>query len=59
MTRPSIPTPHQIEQAYQVACKLCPGVRIKSVGPDGVVFEYPDRAASSEWEGKPFSGESA
>lgn len=55
---PSMPTPNQIKQVFEVARALCPGVRIKGIGPDGVIFEYPDKsAASDEWEGKPFSGD--
>lgn len=55
---PSMPTKRQIEEAYRVARDLCPGVRIKGVGPEGVTFDYPDRdGASNEWEGKPFSGD--
>lgn len=53
-----MPTKCQIEEAYRVAHELCPGVRIKGVGPNGVIFEYPEKgAASAEWEGKPFSSE--
>ena len=55
---PSMPTKRQIEEAFQVTRNLCPSVRIKGVGPDGVIFEYPEKgAASDEWEGKPFSGD--
>ncbi|UWR22626.1 hypothetical protein [Sulfitobacter sp. S190] len=54
---PSMPTPKQIEQAFSAAKELCPGVRIKAIGPDGVSFEYPEEnSAAGEWEGKPFSG---
>ena len=53
-----MPTKRQIEEAYQVARELCPGVRIKGVGPDGVIFEYPEKGAASDaWEGKLFSGD--
>ena len=53
-----MPTKRQIEDAYQVARELCPGARIKGVGPDGVIFEYPTRDdANHQWEGKPFSGQ--
>tara|TARA_R110000868_G_scaffold282434_1_gene542681 strand:- start:178 stop:342 length:165 start_codon:yes stop_codon:yes gene_type:complete len=52
-----MPTKRQIEEAFQVARELCPGVRIRGVGPDGVTFEYPeDSSVKSEWDGKPFSG---
>ncbi len=54
-----MPTKRQIEEAYQVARELCPGARIKGVGPEGVIFDYPDRDGTNrEWEGKPFSGDS-
>ncbi len=57
---PSMPTPRQIEETWNVANRLCPGVRIKGVGPEGVVFEYPEpTAAKGDWEGRPFSGEVA
>lgn len=53
-----MPTKRQIEEAYLVARKLCPGVRIKGVGPDGVIFDYPQKdIAGDEWEGKPFAGD--
>ncbi|WPZ21627.1 hypothetical protein T7987_15905 [Sulfitobacter faviae] len=55
---PSMPTQTQIKQAFDIARQLCPGARIKGIGPDGVIFDYPDKsAASDEWEGKPFSGD--
>lgn len=55
---PSMPTKRQIEEAFKAAKELCPGARIKGVGPEGVTFDYPDRdGASHEWEGKPFSGD--
>lgn len=55
---PSMPTKRQIEEAYKVARDLCPGARIKGVGPDGVIFDYPEgKAANLEWDDKPFSGE--
>lgn len=54
---PSMPTERQIKEAYKVARELCPGVRIKSVGPEGVIFDYPTgTAADQEWSDKPFSG---
>jgi len=53
-----MPTRLQIEEAYKAARNLCPDVRIKCVGPDGVIFEYPEKGAASDaWEGKPFSGD--
>ena len=55
---PSMPTKRQIEEAYAVARDLCPGVRLKTVGPEGVTFDYPDQAkAPTEWDDKPFSGD--
>ncbi|MEM7089509.1 MAG: hypothetical protein AAF496_08025 [Pseudomonadota bacterium] len=52
-----MPTERQIKEAYKVARELCPGVRIKSVGPEGVIFDYPTgTAADQEWSDKPFSG---
>ncbi len=55
---PSMPTKRQIEQAYQAARELCPGARIKGVGPEGVTFDYPERdGVGDDWEGKPFSGD--
>lgn len=53
-----MPTKRQIEEAFRVARELCPGARIKGVGPEGVIFDYPEGdGASHEWEGKPFSGD--
>ena len=55
---PSMPTKRQIEEAAKVARELCPGARIKSVGPDGVNFEYQeDVDGNGAWEAKPFSGD--
>ncbi|WP_170610786.1 hypothetical protein [Ruegeria arenilitoris] len=55
---PSMPTKRQIEEALKVTRDLCPGARIKGVGPDGVVFDYPDsNHIKDEWEGKSFSGD--
>jgi hypothetical protein len=57
---PSMPTERQIKEAYRVARELCPGARIKGVGPEGVIFDYPDRDETSQkWEGQPFSGDAA
>ena len=54
---PSMPTPKQVREAYEAARELCPGVRIKGIGPSGVIFDYPEgKGAVDEWEGKPFSG---
>lgn len=55
---PSMPTQKQIADAFEMAKQLCPGVRIKGVGPDGVIFEYPDpQNETSEWSNQPFSGD--
>jgi len=55
---PSMPTDRQIKEAFNVARELCPGARIKGIGPDGVIFDYPDSdSANHDWEGKPFSGD--
>lgn len=57
---PSMPTERQIKEAYKVARELCPNARIKGVGPEGVIFDYPERdEAGHEWEGQPFSGDAA
>ncbi len=57
---PSMPTERQIKEACKVARELCPDALIKGVGPEGIVFDYPDRDdASPQWEGKPFSGYAA
>lgn len=54
---PSMPTKRQIQEAYEVARNLCPGARIKGVGPEGVIFEYPEVAGSNRYENKPFTGD--
>ena len=52
-----MPTKRQIEEAFEAAKDLCPGVRIKGVGPDGVAFDYPEKSATPDsWDGKPFCG---
>ncbi len=55
---PSMPTAHQIKEAYDAVVALHPGARIKAVGPDGVAFDYPDKGArdASKWDDKPFTG---
>lgn len=56
---PSMPTERQVKQAYKIVTALDPKARIKSVGPHGVQFDYPDNATpSSEWDNQPFSGDS-
>lgn len=56
---PSLPTEEQIRKAHTTVAALCPGVRIKQVGPDGVTFEYPDApgSAANGYIGKPFAPE--
>jgi hypothetical protein len=53
-----MPTAHQIKEAHEIVVALHPGARIKAVGPEGVVFEYPDAAAmnADKWADKPFTG---
>lgn len=52
-----MPTPKQVQDAFAVARELCPGVRIKGIGPEGVLFEYPEgKSSKGDWDGKPFSG---
>lgn len=59
-TAPSMPTPHQIQEAQKAVADLYPGARIVRVGPEGVTFEYPDtHAQGSHWAGKAFSGDPA
>ena len=55
---PSMPTAHQIKEAHDTVVALFPGARIKAVGPDGVLFDYPDAASigGGKWEDKPFTG---
>ena len=57
---PSMPTKRQIEEAYLTARNLCPGIRIKGVGPEGVTFEYPEKGTGNdEWYGTPFSSDAS
>ncbi|MCA0850867.1 hypothetical protein [Salipiger thiooxidans] len=54
---PSMPTRRQIDEVVEAVKALYPGARIKSVGPDGVAFDYPDgKSVLQEWADKPFSG---
>lgn len=54
---PSMPTQKQIHDALKVVRELCPGARIKGIGPEGVIFDYPEnQGAADDWHGKPFSG---
>lgn len=58
VSAPSMPTERQVKEAHAVATSLCPGARIKNIGPEGVTFDYPDNAqTASEWDHRPFSGE--
>lgn len=55
---PSMPTERQVQETHKVVTALYPSARIKSVGPDGVEFEYPDQAAqAAEWAGRPFAAD--
>ena len=52
---PSMPTERQIQDVYKAVAALQPDVRIKSVGPEGVEFDYPDtKTAEPKWSGQPF-----
>jgi hypothetical protein len=55
---PSMPTEKQVRDAYGVANALCPGVRIKGMGPHGIEFLYPDEINNTQKRVQPFSGES-
>lgn len=51
-----MPTAAQIAAAYEAVKAVCPDARIKSVGPEGVTFEYPDGTIDNEqWKDKPFA----
>lgn len=53
---PSMPTENQIKEVHKVVAALSPGARIARVGPEGVAFEYPDTAQSSDqYSGQPFA----
>lgn len=55
---PSMPTPLQIETVHKAVCSLYPNARIKSVGPEGVIFDYPEISApDAKYRGIPFSAE--
>jgi hypothetical protein len=54
---PSMPTERQVRDAYEVANAICPGVRIKGVGPNGVEFVYPDEIKGRTERLQPFSGD--
>jgi len=57
---PSMPTERQVIEAHKAVTAIHPKARIKSVGPDGVQFDYPDKTApASEWDDRPFSGDGA
>lgn len=53
---PSMPTETQVREAYEIVKTLCPGARIKSVGPNGVTYLYPDEINSDAQHVQPFSG---
>ncbi|MBT8152721.1 hypothetical protein KMP13_02180 [Epibacterium ulvae] len=54
-----MPTDKQIRDANASVVELHPRARIKSVGPNGIEFEYPDPKDAAndnaDWSGKPFS----
>lgn len=52
---PSMPTETQVRDLFKVAEDLCPGVRIASVGPNGIVFDYPGAQADRGHSAKPFA----
>lgn len=55
---PPMPTERQVKEIYNIVIALNPKARIKSIGPDGVQFDYPENAATaSEWDDRPFSGD--
>lgn len=54
---PSMPTEKQVREAFEIVTVLCPGARIKSVGPDGVTYLYPDEINSDAHHVQPFSGD--
>lgn len=54
---PSLPTEKQILDAYKAVSSLHPDAKILRVGPDGVTFDYGDKAGASGWEDRPFSAE--
>lgn len=55
---PSMPTEKQVREAYAVVKALCPGARIKSIGPDGITYLYPDEINSgTNGRVQPFSGD--
>ena len=55
---PAMPTETQIREAHKVVAALTPGARIARVGPEGIVFEYPDTAnPDSQFRGAPFAPE--
>lgn len=56
-TAPSMPTPKQVKDAFEMAKKLCPGVRLTGIGPDGIRLEYP-KGGQPEWDGKAFGDSS-
>lgn len=55
---PSMPTEKQVRDAYKIVRTLCPGARIKSTGPEGVTYVYPDETGQGYHVAvQPFSGE--
>lgn len=56
---PKMPTKKQIEEAVDEVTARFPLARIKALGPDGVIFEYPDNVADDQWRDKPFGGDTS
>ena len=55
---PSMPTETQIRETHKVVAALTPGARIARVGPEGIVFEYPDTPSQDgQYRGTPFAPE--
>jgi len=53
-----MPTEKQVREAFAVVQALCPGARIKSIGPDGITYLYPDELGTSTSDRvQPFSGD--
>jgi hypothetical protein len=51
-----MPTEKQVRDAFEVANAICPGVRIKGLGPHGIEFVYPDEINGRTEQVQPFSG---
>ena len=55
---PTMPTAHQVKEINDMVVSLHPNARIVRVGPEGVIFNYPDAGAmqASKWANEPFTG---